>query len=888
MQSNNDDASSHLWDPRYPSAAAAAAASSRPLNHQASNVSALSDMGAVPDAADPRLRGRESLVSVQSHYIGSQLHDVDGPVSPPPPPTSSWRAAFSQPTSGGAYTPLGRAGNDTLPSYSQRVGLASAYDSHTALETSHENYDLSLLRNAATMGWAPKYEPIAEDDHDHDHDAPPTFDITTSLGPPGAGSRDQLFLKTMQDDEAKGKLTGGIGQGFHPDTTVRDADLLMSPTSPTSAISRHFSTRRASKRFSRAETIRHMGQTEANRRGEVIKVILEDGEPAAAVATTPTAAAAAAPTDLSFMEGPNPLATSRSRQTTMATKEQAAQIFYPQPNWKPFSMRWPYLVMLIWVSVALAAMQEVLFRRFRANPIIKFHTPNEVDPALYFAAKFAPTLSAVVYGVLWQFLDFEVRRLEAYYQLSKEGGALAAESINVDYVTSFNFLRPFQALKLGHYAVAVSSIATTLAISLVPTFAAASVVLTPSREQRLKNPNGPKAIQFSETWTHLLTSTLTICAALGCVLLYLLQSRRSGLLADVRGIAGLASMAVVSHILMDFKGMDIATPKDIHQQLKHHRYTLRNSSLAPDDENPVSSKDRDRFRDDYSPQNPHPLMLRSAGSIPFIVGLLLFAGLIPAFLFSPVDAVTDKAPWVITALAVCLKLSWNAMETAVRMMEPNYILSGRHAPAKTLGLDYTALPFGYLPIRALLNGHMLVFLVGFGSIMTEFLTILVTSLATVNGQSFRAGHMNDKNKDSDRLINAGQETVMSFYLSFSLAMFILLYMMAVAATVFYRRRHPFLPRQPNTIASILSFIHQSKMLYDFVGTEKMSNAERMKKLSEGQKTYGLGWFMGRDGKTHCGVDEEDLIEGYKHGKKFMQMNQPWNDQWDVLEYTGAG
>ncbi|KAI9167570.1 hypothetical protein HJFPF1_03701 [Paramyrothecium foliicola] len=852
------------------------------LHHQASNVSALSDFGTSPyggaatGSPNPQLRGRESLVSVQSHFTGHGSSSLDAGYAgglAPPTPTSSWRAAFSPTSSGGAYAPV--------PVVTQNPSLSSARHSHgtsyasafrqNGIEESSENYDLSLLRTAAPMAWAPKYEAIAEDDQD----IPCAFDITATMGP--MTSHDEGFMRNLQEQEAKGNLTGGIGQGFRPDTTVRDAELLASPTSPTATFSKRFSTRK-SRRLSRADTIRHMGQHEANRRGEVIKVIVEDDNPTA-------------PADLSFMEGPENMSTELGRQATMASKEQVAHIFYPQPNWKPFSMRWPYLVMLILLSVALAAMQEVLFRRFRETPIVSFRSPGEVDPALYFAIKFAPTLSAVVYGVLWQFLDFEVRRLEAYYQLSKKGGALAAESINVDYVTSFNLFRPFQALKLGHYAVALSSIATTLAISLVPTFAAASVILKPSREERLKNPDAEKFVQFSETWSHLLTTTLAICAALGCALLYLLHRRRSGLLADVRGIAGLASMAVVSHILMDFKGMDIVTPKDIHRQLKHNRYTLRNSSLAPDDENPVTSKDRDRFQDDdHVSENPHPLMLRPAGCVPFLVGLLLFTGFIPAFLFTGMDAVTDKAPWLITALAVCLKLSWNAMETAVRMMEPFYILSGRHAPARTLGLDYSALPFGYLPIRALLNGHVLVFLVGFGSIMTEFLTILVTGLATVDGKNFRVGNEDDRDvkQDGNRKINSGSETIFSFYLSFGLSMFILLYMTVVAAVVFLRRRHPFLPRQPNTIASILAFIHQSKMLYDFVGTEKMSNAERMRRLSAGQKTYGLGWFMGRDGKTHCGVDEEELIEVYKHGKKFLPGNQPWNDQWDVLEYTGAG
>ncbi|KND89682.1 hypothetical protein TOPH_05614 [Tolypocladium ophioglossoides CBS 100239] len=541
-------------------------------------------------------------------------------------------------------------------------------------------------------------------------------------------------------------------------------------------------------------------------------------------------------------------------------------------------MRWPYLTMLILISVALAAMQEILYQRYSKVPILKFTSPGDVDPGLYFVVKFVPTLAAVVYGVLWQFADFEVRRLEAYYQLSKEGGALAAESINVDYITSFNFFRPFRALRLGHHAVALSSVATTLAVSLVPTFAAASVVLSPSRQERMDNPNAEKFLFFSATWSRLLTTTLLVCAVLGCVLVRLLQSRRSGLLADVRGIAGLASMAVVSHILMDFKDMDTAKHKDIHHKLKHNRYMLRNSSLAPDDENPASTQERDRYQDTHLSENPHPLMLRPAGWIPFILGLLAFTGFIPVFLFTPADIVTGKAPWVITALAVSLKLSWNATETAVRMMEPFYLLSRRHAPARTLMLDYTALPFGYLPLRALFNGHLLVFAVGLGSVMAEFLTILVTGLATVDGQVFlREGELGDKG----RLVNSGQETVASFYVSFGASVFILLYMSVTACVVFFRRRHPFLPRQPNTIASVLAFIHQSKMLYDFVGTAKYSSAEMARKLEDG-KTYGLGWFSGRDGQTHCGVDQEELTSNYKHGVGYSQQNQPWNMQWDVL------
>ncbi|PHH84866.1 hypothetical protein CDD83_1249 [Cordyceps sp. RAO-2017] len=129
---------------------------------------------------------------------------------------------------------------------------------------------------------------------------------------------------------------------------------------------------------------------------------------------------------------------------------------------------------------------------------------------------------------------------------------------------------------------------------------------------------------------------------------------------------------------------------------------------------------------------------------------------------------------------------------------------------------------------------------------------------------------------------AGQETATSFYVSLALALFILLYMGAASGAVFARRRHAFLPRQPNTMASVLAYVHQSKMLYDFVGTESLGRAALARRLAAAGKTYGLGWFRGRDGLTHCGVDEEELAAAYRHGVDGALQNQPWNKPWDVF------
>ncbi|CAK7564681.1 MAG: hypothetical protein SEPTF4163_002580 [Sporothrix epigloea] len=831
-----------------------------------------------------------------------------------------------------------------------------------------ESIDMTnLVQNAAPISISPySFKPYSRlaahdiDDADNNASAGSTgglgtaevpVDLSSFLGP--TTGQDLAFIKRLQQQEAQGTLTMGLGAGFAPSTKIKESYLLANASamgvvadtanSPTSIFSggRGSSLRvtlskrwksptvvpavtastspspiagsRIGPRVQRHGTVRALAQSEANRRGEIVEVIAEEDEEGGVssrdnrdlsaevndisdisdMANYDAATSFGSRIDLSVVsgsEGPNTLGgreTSKAglRQSfiplrnSVAERSQKTQLFYPQPNWRPFSMRWPYLMTLILLSIVLGVAQELVYRMSLKRPLAKFHSPQEIPGGIYFAIKFAPTIVAVTFGVLWQFTDFEVKRLEAFYQMSKENGAVADESINVDYVTYNTFFRPFRALYCKHYAVAVSSIASLLAVSLVPTLGAATIVLTPDRATRLANPQGEKQVIISAVWSRVLTAVFFLIAMLGYLLFHLLQRRRSGLSSDVKGIAGLASMAVVSHIMTDFKGMDLATHKDIHSKLKDQRYVLRNSSLAPDHDTPVSLAERERYKefDSHMSENPHPLMLRARGFIPYITGVLLFTALIPVVLFTPANALADRAAWLLTAMAVTIKLGWGVLDTSIRMMEPYYILWRRHAPAKTLTLDYTAMPYLWVALQALKNGHLLMFFIGMGTVMTEVLTVLVASLATVDGHDFMDwGQTADL--DTDSSADSGEETTHSFWLTLGLATFILSYMGVVATVAFVRRRRPFLPRQPNTIASVLAYIHQSKMLWSFVGTSKSSNAEMLVKLESMGHKYGLGWFEGRDGQTHCGVDQEELMSSYKLGYDYSRSNKPWNEQ----------
>lgn len=293
-----------------------------------------------------------------------------------------------------------------------------------------EEIGMNLLRSAMPMGFAHKtsYSTVEEDDQEDIG-----FDVSSFSGPTFTGApRTKEQVKEGNKAEAAGILTGGLGAGWKPDTTIRSTELLATaPTSPTLSRGLSFRNPRVSsfrkQGLARAATVRELGQIEANKRGEIIEVIVEEPtEPTFDISSFSGGGGGSTASSSKDFDQIDP--GKQSRKNTMAIP--LTETFYPQANWKPFSMRWPYMTFLIIISVVLAAAQEYLCRK---KTLYTFEIAQHLSTWSYFTFKYLPTLIAVSFGVLWQVTDFEVKRLEPFYQLSKPGGALAAESINVDY-----------------------------------------------------------------------------------------------------------------------------------------------------------------------------------------------------------------------------------------------------------------------------------------------------------------------------------------------------------------------------------------------------------------------------------------------------------------------
>lgn len=313
--------------------------------------------------SSPTLGGRESLVSLPTQQAGSTPHL-----------NRSGSRRWSTPFENHVYQAVG-GGGSTNPSativarpasiQSTKGGRFSGVN-HTTFETipeGKESIEIAILPAAALIdGYGP-------------NDHPPQMKTSPEV-------------LEWQEQEKAGQLSGGLGVGFKPGTTMRERDLLSSDDQEHNRSPlRSLSLTRRNTSLNRSATRKTLGQNEADMTGKAVRVIIEDAE---SDERKDVITLRESKVDLSVIAGeamdseePNESSFLRTRSTTFSSKVQRTETFYPQPNWKPFSMRWPYLSTLIALSIMLAALTEVLYQSSARTPLVTFHTPQQIKPAVY-------------------------------------------------------------------------------------------------------------------------------------------------------------------------------------------------------------------------------------------------------------------------------------------------------------------------------------------------------------------------------------------------------------------------------------------------------------------------------------------------------------------------
>lgn len=98
----------------------------------------------------------------------------------------------------------------------------------------------------------------------------------------------------------------------------------------------------------------------------------------------------------------------------------------PKLNWLPYTLRWPYLLVLILISIGLSAIVALLTWYSVTHKGLGDDTGSTV---LLFGWRFSPTLIAVVFVLLENMLLVDIRRTEVFARLARNGASSASSTI---------------------------------------------------------------------------------------------------------------------------------------------------------------------------------------------------------------------------------------------------------------------------------------------------------------------------------------------------------------------------------------------------------------------------------------------------------------------------
>ncbi|KAI1043291.1 hypothetical protein LB505_002125 [Fusarium chuoi] len=142
-------------------------------------------------------------------------------------------------------------------------------------------------------------------------------------------------------------------------------------------------------------------------------------------------------------------------RTTAGVKEVSPEEKgYRTKGWKPLSLSTPILLAVIALTILLAIAIETLAQRSAAQGGLALSpTLNDIPGYAKFSYLYVPTIIAVLYSMIWSWIDLDVKRMQPWFELSKHNGATAENSLLLDYQYDFVALVPFKAAKQKHWPV---------------------------------------------------------------------------------------------------------------------------------------------------------------------------------------------------------------------------------------------------------------------------------------------------------------------------------------------------------------------------------------------------------------------------------------------------
>ena len=202
---------------------------------------------------------------------------------------------------------------------------------------------------------------------------------------------------------------------------------------------------------------------------------------------------------------------------------------------------------------------------------------NSIAAKEYVLGAFVPVIVAVLFTIPWQILNAAVKEIEPFYQLQRDDGVTAADSLALEYRSSINVIATFTAIRKGHFLVWWSGLISIVAVVLAP-LATETVFIgfqghcTPETGRQACIPE----LNVYPVAARVLQGILSFMALLILALAWSLHRGKTGLRANAQSIAGLAALFQNQQVVEDFRRLNphYTTSKVINSALRDNRYRI--------------------------------------------------------------------------------------------------------------------------------------------------------------------------------------------------------------------------------------------------------------------------------------------------------------------------
>ena len=508
----------------------------------------------------------------------------------------------------------------------------------------------------------------------------------------------------------------------------------------------------------------------------------------------------------------------------------------------------------------------------------------------YFAFTYLPTLIAVLYGRLWKVLDDEVKRVDKYIRLKNPSGEKGKDSLFLEYHTFWIPLCMFQALRRGHWHVAISSLGLILGAVVAPIVQNYVFVWTlySGAQFPWQNRYSWLVALVDPLWSKVLIGVLGTTFLCSLCLLVLLPWRSTGLLEDPKGLAAVVNLIPAGPGAFQ-KSSNKQRLSELRKDLGGNRFQLvseRNHPapvlkvMAPAQAIParwpwlrnrptstITSHLKRTLTTTRATLKPlthtfHRYLIDYPLSFAFrpeilTLWLLLLAALLTltAMIAYGLDQNYKDLQWnytiplspsVYLILAIIIQSIADVFDYSVRALHPFYTLHKGAQSASILFEDYTVShPHSVIPIVDLFNafrrGHHLIYFTVLASIATVIVAVFLGSL------QLSSSYYGATSFSSDQLAATGSSW---------LVVFIFLVYAGIGWKIRVLRRG--MRRPVETVGGVIPYVAFSRGLRaDLDSVRGLGDVKERVSVLEGMGgRYALGRWVDEDGEAMFGVERQ--------------------------------